>query len=448
MALIELDLTAPADPVPGSPPPAHRYRLAGLLSAAVLLVALGGSAPVVPQLWRSLGSVPAPDQQVPFDVIDGRLYTYEPADGGQRITAWALGEEPERLWSLPLDTVLDEFSVFSGARLEDVGDTLIVSNGPDTLLVDARTGAVRWTSPVRVTPLDGGRIGLVESEQFRPGTVYDQESGLPGPLYFSSGGVPHTEPPLRSEVRGVDLATGRTRWTAPASGSVNVMRTTGTDPAVLILSSTGLERRDGATGEVQRKVTLDRGERPAPTGGELIGGQLLVHFSLERGLVAAYDPVTLTELWARTLPIPVIDPPDCDDLLCAGSRGALDVLDPATGQVRWRAPRADLALRGGYVLQLGPVGGEPLRLVDPFTGATRVDLTGWQGEVPDAGGRSIVLRRVENNQRTTVFGAVAPDRDAVQPLGTVDRALFECAADDAYVVCREGDYLRTWAYRA
>ncbi len=433
--------------------PVRHYRLAGLLLAALFVAVLGGATPAVPQVWREVGSVPAPDAEMPFDVVDGRLYTFD-AIGETRTTAtaWTLEDRPRRLWSVPISAGPagpEGLRVsFGGAHVEHVGDLVLLSSGPETMVVDARTGAVRWSSPSLVVPLAGGRIGVVESERFRPGTVYDQESGRPGPLYFSSDGVPHTEPPLRSEVRGVDLSTGRTVWSASASGSVNMVPVPGDAPAVLVLSSTGIERRDGDTGEVLRRVPLNRDGRPGPIGGELVGGQMLVFHSFDSGLVAGYAPDTLVNLWTGVLTMPVIDPPSCEKVLCSGSRAALDVLDPATGRALWRAPQVDLVRRPGYLLEVGPTSGLPLRLVDPATGAARVDLTGWQAEVRDSADRLIMLRRVEEDQRSTVFGVVHPGRNRVQPLGRADRALFECAANPRYVACREEAGLRIWAYRS
>jgi outer membrane protein assembly factor BamB len=453
LALIELDLTARPDQALSSPP-ARRYRLTGLLLAALFVVALGGAAPIVPELWREIGSVPVvKDPQMPFVVVDGRLYTFDPVGETETTaTAWTLEDQPRRRWTVPITT--GEMGPnglrvgFSGARVDHLGDVVLLASGPESVVVEARTGAVRWRSPSRVVPLAGGRIGVVESERFRAGTIYDQDAGLPGPLYFSSTGVPHTEPPTRSEVRGVDLSTGRTVWTAPSSGSVNVVPVPGDAPAVLILSSTGIERRDGNTGAVVRQVRLERNGRPGPILGELVGGSMLVYYGFESGYVAAYAPDTLAPLWSRVLPVPVVDPPDCDDVLCSGSRSALDVLDPATGRPLWRSPKVDLSRRPGYLLEVGPTSGQPIRLVDPVTGRGRVDLTGWQDEVPDSADRLIVLRRVEEDQQSTVFGVVDPDRDEVQPLGRADRAFFDCVADPRHVVCRADGTLRIWAYRA
>src|SRR4051794_38736968 len=57
VGLIELDVAAQPDPAPGTLPPAHRYRLPGLLLVAVLTIALGGSTPASSQLWRYLGAI-------------------------------------------------------------------------------------------------------------------------------------------------------------------------------------------------------------------------------------------------------------------------------------------------------------------------------------------------------------------------------------------------------
>ena len=51
------------------------------------------------------------------------------------------------------------------------GDVLLQAE-ETSIVLDARTGRVRWTSPVPVDPLAGARIGLVHAQQFRPGTTW------------------------------------------------------------------------------------------------------------------------------------------------------------------------------------------------------------------------------------------------------------------------------------
>jgi hypothetical protein len=140
------------------------------------------------------------------------------------------------------------------------------------------------------------------------------------------------------------------------------------------------------------------------------------------------------------------DPPDCGDLLCAGPRSALDVLDPATGRAAWRAPaEVDLGEQNGYVLERDALEGGPLRLVDRATGATRVELTGWHAALTGDDDQSLVLRRGLPGG-TSAFGVVRHDR--VQLIGASAGPVSDCTADRDYVLCRSGEGLEIWAYSA
>lgn len=453
MALIELDLTAQPDQTLTPPPPAHRYRVPGLLLVAVLLFAAGGAAPVLPVLWRYLGVVPSPaGPEAPFALAGGRVYTVAATGTNRVITAWNLEGPPRELWTtgFPARVAgLDEIS-WGGVEAEAAGDVVLFGDGPQATVVDAGTGAPRWSSPVDITPLPGGRIGVVQKHDFRPGTVYDQASGEPGMLYFSATGEPHTEPPLRTHLSGVDLSDGRVLWTVTTAGSVNVSVPAGDEAVVLLLSSDRLRRIDGASGAVVASRPLPPVGEATPYGGDLVDGLMMVHYG-HRGVVSrdiAYDPHTLVRRWDRPVPAMMLDPANCTGLHCAGGRQALDVLDPATGRARWRAPAdVDLAKLGGYVVEIGVESGMPVRLVDPATGVTRVDLTGWWAEVVGEAGPAIVLRR-GIDAGGSAFGVVMPDRDRIQPLGVTGGPVGDCTSDARHVVCRTEGGLRIWAYRA
>jgi outer membrane protein assembly factor BamB len=447
LALIELDLTAQFDPAPSPPPPAHRYRLGGLLLAAALLFLLGGAVPDVPRLWQAAGSVPLTGNDALFTLAGGEVYTVASTPGTRTVRAWLLGAKPREVWSTSFAArprQPDDVG-FTRIAAQRAGDVVLINDGPSTTVLDVRTGRVLWSTAVPVVPLDGADLGVVEVQDFRPDTVYDQDSGDPGALYFGSTGEPHTEPPLHTEIRGVDLKTGATIWSAPQRGSVNVLPTS---DAVIIVSSNRLERRDAATG----RVLLDRALPPIdgrlPTGGDILGGTLLVSYGLFGEQEIGYTPDTLRRLWSRSVPEVLLDPPICGDVLCEGGRSQLDVLDPASGKALWRAPDdIDLGLRDGYVVETDSGTGQVQRLVDPATGRTRVDLAGWRAEAVRASGQPIVLRGTRAPNRS-VFAVVEPHRDAVQPLGEVSASFGDCAADSAHVVCRTDQVLRIWAYRA
>jgi outer membrane protein assembly factor BamB len=451
LALIELDLTAQPDPMPRSLPPAHRYRLPGLLLALVLALALGGAAPGQAMLWRYLGEVPASGgPEAPFQLAGGRIWTMA-TDGADRVaTAWSADEPARPLWTarFPTRVVGPDQVGFGSVDAHPAGDVVLLSDGPAVTVVDARTGRIRWTSPVEVTPLAGDRIGVQQVQQFRTGTVYDQKSGDPGMIYFSSTGEPHTEPPTRSEVRGLDLRTGRSLWSVSAPGSVNMFTAPGDDPAVLVLSSERLQRRDGVAGTLQRQIAMPRLGGSGPTSGELIAGLLVVHWSAV-GREIAYDPVTLAQRWERDLPEVLVDPANCVDVLCAGGQSALDVLDPATGAALWRAGRnVDLLAGPGYILEMDSQSADPVRLADPATGRSLVDLSGWRLDVSGPDGVPLVLIRTEDKPLTSAFAVVDMRRHFLQPLGTVTGPVSSCLADGKHVVCRGDDGLRVWAYRS
>ena len=452
MALIELDLTAQPDPPPTSPPPAHRYRLGGLLLAAVLAFAAGGAVPALPVLWRQLGEVPASGgPEAMFQLAGGRVYTVAATGAERVVTGWTLTERPRRVWTvrLPAPMVGGEEIDFGGVEAEQAGDVVLLSSGTHTTAVDAGSGAVRWTSRLPVTVLPGGRVGVVQEQQFRDGTWYDQASGDPGMLYFSSTGEPHTEPPLRTEVRGIDLATGARRWTVAAAGAVNVLPVPGAEPAVLLLASDRLERIDAVSGAVRRRIPLPEVGGSGPTSGELVDDAMLVYYGAygSAGHQVAYSPETLARRWSRSMPRELPDPPRCTGVLCVGSRTAVEVLDPATGQPKWRvALGVDLTRRGGYLLELGHESGLPARMLDAATGAPRVDLAGWYTEVESEAGQPLLLRR-PLEAGASAFGVVLERRDAVQLLGVTHGVVGSCAADPRYVVCRADDRLRIWAYR-
>jgi outer membrane protein assembly factor BamB len=449
LALIELDLAAPPDPRLGSRPPVHHYRLTGLVLAAVLLLTLGGAAAGGQIRWRYLGAVlPPGGAESQFRLVGDRVYTMASA-GGQRIaSAWQAGTPPRRLWTVrfPARVAAPAAVGYGGLDSRPAGDVVLLSDGPQTTAVDATTGASRWYSAVGVTPLPGGRIGLTQNQVFRPGTTYDQDSGAPGPLYFSATGEPHTEPPVRTEIDGVDLRTGKRVWTASAPGSINVFTAPGDTPAVLVLASDRLELLDGKTGAVRRSLPLPRIGAEGPAGGTVTDGLLVVRYgdySVD-GPEVGYAADSLDKRWQRPVAAVLLDPPSCGDLLCAGPRTALDVLDPATGRALWRAPdQVDLGEQSGEVLERVADTGAPLRLVDRATGATRVDLSGWAAALTADGDQPLVLRRGLPDGKSA-FGVLR--RDRVQMLGASTGPVSDCAADRSHVICRGHAGLEVWAF--
>ncbi|MEU4688019.1 PQQ-binding-like beta-propeller repeat protein [Actinoplanes sp. NPDC023714] len=445
MTVIDLDRAAESDHPAGRRPPPWRYRHAGLLIAAILTITLGGAVPRAAVVWRHLGELgPVDTTEVPVQLTGDHLYSV--ASGGVRrqVTAWQL-DPPRQLWTseVPLGAGYDATrGLFGAVSIRQAGDVVLVSEGVTTTALDARIGAVRWTAPVTVTLLGSGRTGVVVERVFRAGTEYDQASGDPGPLYFSSTGVPHTEAPIRTEVRGLDLTTGRTVWTAAPGGSVTVDPARGEPPAVLITASDRLLRLDGATGRTLAATDLPKLNGEGPSTGSVAGGLALVGYQNPARLVA-YDQRTLRRLWQRDRPEAQGEVAGCRNVLCDGLR----VLDPATGAEAWATGTGtDLTARAGTVLETRNDSGTPVRLADPLTGRTLAGLGGWDQALDGDPDGALVLRRDDGDDGQS-FAAVLPGHPEPRLLGTAPAGSGECAADARHLVCRDGTGLGVWAYR-
>lgn len=448
MTLIDLDRVAEPDGKPGRRPPPWRYRHAGLLVALLLLLTSGGAAPSASVFWRHLGRLaPAPVGEVPVQLTGGRLYTVSSSGRQRQLTAWRL-DPPGQLWTgeVPLGAGYDALGgVFGAVTVRQRGDVVLVSEGVTTTAMDVRTGAVRWSAPVVVTLVDSAATGVVVDRVFRPGTEYDQASGDPGPLYFSAAGVPHIEAPIRTEVRGVDLVTGRTAWTVAPGGSVTADPVRGDPPAVLITASDRLLRLDAATGDVLAETALPELDGAGPSTGAVVAGVALVGYP-DPPRQVAYDVRTLRRLWQRDVTAGGGDTATCRDVLCAGPGSEPLVLDPATGAAAWTVHAGtDLTARAGTVLETRADTALPVRLADPRTGRTVADLHAWDEVLAGEPDGALVLRRdVADGQS---FGVVLPGRHDVRLLGTAEVTGDGCVADQHHVVCRDGTGLGVWAYR-
>ncbi|BFU43033.1 PQQ-binding-like beta-propeller repeat protein [Krasilnikovia sp. MM14-A1004] len=446
MALIELSTDPAAPPAPARPA-LRRHRRLGLALAAVLALALAGAVPAAAVFWRRAGVVPLASA-ADFQVAGGRLYTFDVVDGRRITSAWTM-RPLRRLWRTA--TTADDApggTLQGGSSVQIAGDHVLLRAGQATTVLDARTGAVRWISPVPVLPLTDD-IGLVQAEQFRPGTEYDESSGAPGALYFSSSGQPHTEPPEVTELRGVDLTTGRARWSARFPGSIYPARTRGRVAGVVVMASGRLSLRAADSGAVLREQSLPR-IPGAMSWGDVVGDLLLVRQAAgdDGTVVTAFAMDTLAPRWRRTEPADAGNSATCTGLACEKAHSRLVVLDPGTGRPRWRTTGdVDLQTGAGYAVEVQSGRSRPLRAVDPASGMPVVDLSAWQAFATGPAPAPLVLARREAGQGTA-FGVLLPGRRVVQPLGESRTALTDCAADTRFVACRASAGVEVWAYSA
>jgi hypothetical protein len=453
VAVIELDLDAP--PAPSSTrPPVHLLRPLGLALAVVLLLALGGAAPITPNLWRGLGVIPLTTEDYRYELHGDHLYTVDsPVDARRDVTAWSL--DPVRkdwTFATQVDGAYDADVIHSRITIAPVDGVLLLQGDTfATSILDRGTGAVLWTTTGWPYPLGGGR-GLIQESHFRTGTEYDLKSGDAGELYWSSDGQPHTEPPLRTVLHGVDIRTGERSWTAEAPGAVFTAPTED-GSGVLVVAADKLTVLDQHTGKVLRERAMPRLESDDDVAWVDMSGDLLLlrrSPADEWGTVTAYAMDTLEQRWE------IPDPPgqgyggSCYGLPCQKEEAGFAVLEPRTGQPAWRtAGNLQLSKRGDAVLEMQPMSSRPLRLRDLATGAVRVDLNSWDGaSATSDGDQPLVVSRIEPDSESTAFGVLRPGGTRVQPLGHAGAILIECSSNDRFVACRVPGGVEVWAYRA
>ncbi|WP_148308177.1 outer membrane protein assembly factor BamB family protein [Actinoplanes friuliensis] len=440
MALIELSLDSPAPPEAATPPPASFYRRAGLALTVVLVLALGGAAPVSSMLWSRLGGVPLPAGG-DFQVTTDRIFTMDLDASPRVLTAWQ-SDPVRRLWSIEATGSGDPFLV-----RDATADLVLVQQGSSISVLDGRTGNLRWTSDVPVQRLTG-TVGVVRKETFRPGTEYDPESGDPGRLYGVFGDSLHTEPALSTELRGVELATGRPLWSFKVPGSAFTAWPDEPGSAFAVLSAQKLTLISAETGRVVRERTVPRIDGQGPAMGEVVDNMVMVHYGAfgAGGKVVAYALDTLDERWHQDQPDPSGNPAACYGVSCTVTRDNLVVLDVDTGEPKWQASGPDILSFGpASVLEVRNLT-TPVRSVSLGTGQTVADLDGWRDYYQVRGEPAVLLSRPQDT-RTTAFGVLRAGRTAVQPLGVLPANVLQCQAAPGTVVCQTFEQLEVWSYR-
>jgi hypothetical protein len=451
VALIELDLDAPQAAVAGRPPVRY-YRYVGLFAAAVLVLAMGGAATDRSTIWRRAGEVGLAAPDTSYRILGGRLYTMDTGGEERVISAWAMSPL-RRLWSAPTPLERDPSSGSvvhdGGASLVAAGAYVLLHSALGTSVLDARSGAVRWSSPSPVLA-HGDGIGIVQETVFRSGTEYDESSGDPGPLYWSATGVPHTEPPQRTILRGLDLATGRPLWSAAARGSVYVVPDDRDATGFVVIAADRLTLRAADTGAVIRQRPLPRSPGADVSFPEIAGDLLLLrHADPDGGGVAtAYGLDTFESRWQLAEPADDGNAGTCSGLPCQRERGGMAVLDAQRGVALWHAGRyVNLVQRGPDTLEVQSISNRPLRLRDSRTGSVLVDLRGWETVADSDDQAPLVLFRALPPDGHAAFGVLAPGSSDVQPLGRADGRVRECASDERFVACRVAEGIEVWSYR-
>jgi outer membrane protein assembly factor BamB len=351
------------------------------------------------------------------------------------------------MWSLSTALQLDATGTVihdDSASLFPIGNRLLLRSTAGTTVIDPGTGRVLWSTAAPVLDGNGG-TGVVQETTFAPNTVYDESSGDPGPLYFSLDGIPHTRPPERTVLRGLDLATGRERWRHTERGSVYVVPPGPGAAGFVVISADRITMLSADTGTAVRYRALPK--ITADSYPDVVGDMVLLPYD---GTVRALSLRTFDLMWQHPDRIGLAaDRGSCLDLLCDIERSGITVLDPATGDPRWRTSTESLLFaRGPDVLEERSAGQSPLAVREAGTGRVRADLTAWDTVAGGEPGDPLLLYRAQPGSARAGVGVLVPGASRVQLLGLTSAPVRDCSADARYVVCRIDDGVEVWAYQA
>ncbi|HEY6596253.1 MAG TPA: PQQ-binding-like beta-propeller repeat protein [Asanoa sp.] len=402
----------PPEPEQPARPRAGVWRAATASLSA--LIALGGStvpvAPLTPTATHVYGIGSS------FAVDGDRLF----ATRSNGAAAWTLAavELPDgrELWRTPYD-------VHGGriVRIATVGEIVLAVGGDNggearrSIAYEAASGRRLWTVDDDVVALADDRTGIVSR---------DGGTGLVG----------------------LDLRTGRRLWTAALPGPSVVEPLDRADGRLLVLARSGtVQLRDAARGAVLRAVEpFDAGQ--VPIAAVPVGGAAVLWYVGAGGTgIVGLDPQTLAVRWWHEHPVEGGGFAACAALLCVSGDGGVDALDPSDGRLVWHTDPARYVVDLGaqlVVLDEASGGIGAVRTVDPATGMTVSDLSGWR---TGTRGGDPVLALTPAGDGYTVLAVLGPPSGVVHSLGAVPGVALSCQRGRTAVVCRmtTGE-LRIW----
>ncbi|NGM11684.1 outer membrane protein assembly factor BamB family protein [Verrucosispora sioxanthis] len=360
MTLIDLgELTERTDP----PVPRRRsgpggHRVAVVVVALVALLTLAGGAPPAGRIHAIVPATLGSDLFIAADQVFTVSPTPGATDGSQELLAYPRPDRPTDapqlltpLWRVPVPPGNRVYRVHPVA---DAGVLVAMSRQEtgtsQTLRLDAHTGEERWRVP-GIAVLDTPGWALLR-------TFTDSEPTV---------------------LRVIELADARELWSMSLSAaSVDYrQRDDGTLDSIVVATVDGeVQVIDPMTGTVRHRLPPPAdhasGYQQAWVAGDLV---TVVRNSSS---ITALSVDGLTQRWQVTVPTATYVT-DCGPLLCAGlAGGGLQVLDPATGAVRWSSDDIlDLVLVDErHVLAVARNTNEMLTL-DLDTGATLTEHGSW-----------------------------------------------------------------------
>ena len=418
-----IDLGERTEPIDPRPPRrrigAGRSRSMLVPVALVALLILTGAAPPAPRMQAILPSSLAAEVFLTGEQIVAVVPVREAGAGDQEVLAY---QRPQRsggasrqltpLWRLPIGPN-------RVAVAEHVGDGELMlslfgtdNDETETMLLDSRTGQVRWRRP-GIATLDASDRVLLRR--------YDG----PEPILLTS----------------VELATGRVLWSLPlAARFVAYHRRAAVIDAIVVSTvASDVDVLDPRSGTLRQQLPAVFPDASHYTHSTVIGDLVLVPNSTG---VAAHHIDGLARRWQAALP-PVESVYPCGVLACARAAdgGGVHILDPATGGVRWRVVEDADVLRADDARAL-VIDHRSSRLtvatVDAGTG--RVAAEGDQWDLVDgfdAGPDLLGTRSIRDVG--VVLARLDPARAQPRRIDVLPDASGNCAYRRDLIVCRRQD---------
>ncbi|WP_327022079.1 outer membrane protein assembly factor BamB family protein [Micromonospora sp. NBC_01739] len=391
--------------------------------ALVVLLALTSAVPPARRMQAILPSSLAAEVILPGG---GQILAVAPAtgsaEGGQELLAYqpparATGslQQLTPLWRRALGVV-------EPVRVERVNDsTLVISvfdsaEGAQSLLLDSRTGELRWRRPGMVVLVEPDRVILRSHDS----------QGL-------------------DQLTTLEVASGRELWSVPSARAVWPLYHLAApviDVVAVAKVSGEIEVLDARTGALRGRLPAapDDPANPVSHRYPMVAGDLLLAWN--PSAVTAYDLDGLVRRWH--IEVPSLEwIYQCGALLCAPSgRSRVHLLDPVAGAVRWTVEDDVEVLRAGDRRALAAdhhrQGNLSVVTFDAETGQRATAEGSWD-LVQDFGNAPHLLGTRAVPEVGAVLARLDPETGQPRRIDLLPGAVGNCRYRDDLILCRRRD---------
>ncbi len=368
--------------VPPPEPRKQRKSAAAFLAVLMLPLLVAGAPKGVPNVTEvTLLSVP--DDGGERAILDGLIVV---ATNFGRLNAFDL--DGRARWRARLDAATDVLAIQMVAGLVYVtADTI----GRATFAFDPETGRQVWSAPGELSVVDDAAI-LVHRAQ---------------------------------SVTVFDAATMAHRWSAEAVAAQPLP----SDRTILLLAAGGaISERDLATGRPLREGRIRPLDRPRLriSRDRIVVRGALENLWLDRETLRPTTPAVHWSEWR-----------DCGEVIC----GRIDdgqrtlIIDPGSGRVLQSLPEGNAVAvtpAGLLVMADDAQGSAAVKTIDPFSGRTRIPLSGWYTVSGNALGSVRPLLVWPTHRMSYVARLHA---DGLLMLASVPHELSECLFERQLLLC-------------